>query len=392
MFQFSDINLFGVVVVVLLSVTAAQLLPQANPVNLIDFASPPNMLLTIPEPSIPQDDIAVPQCQHIFAKSLGFDVTAPNFLEQTLDPCLPESTTVVIPSPEPTVPKFDINNYQVSIAPRPPPPQIQTMEIVESIVQPQQQSIVQNSSPWYRPTPGLSWQYQLQGRVQVDVDADVFILNLFEIDSQIVSEIKLMDITRRKVICYFSAGVYEDWNADALDYPQRILGKPVSGWPGERWIDIRETQEVRPLMAARLDRAKDKNCDGVLLDHLDAYDEDTGFALVQTDQVDHNNWLANAAHERGLSVGIQNAAQIIPQVESNFDFAVSENCDAQNSCLDYRIFIENNKAVFAVEYIQEAFDLITWGQINEYCSGAKAAGLSGILKRLDLMEGRIPCP
>lgn len=38
----------------------------------------------------------------------------------------------------------------------------------------------------------------------------------------------------RIVICYFSAGMHEDWRPDAEAFPQAVRGKPLDEWPGER--------------------------------------------------------------------------------------------------------------------------------------------------------------
>jgi hypothetical protein len=41
------------------------------------------------------------------------------------------------------------------------------------------------------------------------------------------------------VICYFSAGSYEDWRTDANQLDSGDLGYTLDGWPDERWLDIR---------------------------------------------------------------------------------------------------------------------------------------------------------
>src|SRR4029078_4153959 len=45
-----------------------------------------------------------------------------------------------------------------------------------------------------------------------------------------------------KAVCYLSAGTYENWRPDAGQFPAALLGKN-NGWPGEKWLDIRDVQK-----------------------------------------------------------------------------------------------------------------------------------------------------
>lgn len=46
----------------------------------------------------------------------------------------------------------------------------------------------------------------------------------------------------KKVVCYFSAGTYEDWRPDKGQFPPDALGNEDPIWRGERWVDIRDTR------------------------------------------------------------------------------------------------------------------------------------------------------
>lgn len=46
----------------------------------------------------------------------------------------------------------------------------------------------------------------------------------------------------RKVICYFSAGSYENWRSDKGDFPSDVLGNNLEHWEGEKWLDIRDSR------------------------------------------------------------------------------------------------------------------------------------------------------
>jgi hypothetical protein len=44
-----------------------------------------------------------------------------------------------------------------------------------------------------------------------------------------------------------SAGSFEEWRPDALDFAAADLGNPLAGWAGERWLDIR-SEAVKAIM------------------------------------------------------------------------------------------------------------------------------------------------
>ena len=63
------------------------------------------------------------------------------------------------------------------------------------------------------------------------------------------------------VICYLSAGSFEDWRSDAGRYPASVLGRPLDGWPGERWVDVRRTDVLLPILRDRIARCRAKGFD-----------------------------------------------------------------------------------------------------------------------------------
>jgi hypothetical protein len=95
-----------------------------------------------------------------------------------------------------------------------------------------------------RPPANATWQYQLQGAIDVHYPAKVF-----DIDGLTTSASTVARLHRagRYVVCYISAGSYENWRSDAKRFPAAVLGKR-NGWPGERWLDIRRLAVLAPIM------------------------------------------------------------------------------------------------------------------------------------------------
>ena len=169
---------------------------------------------------------------------------------------------------------------------------------------------------------------------------------------------------------------------DADDFPASVLGRNLDGWPGEKWLDIRDIDSLGPIMAARLDLAVEKGCDGVEPDNVDGYTNRPGFDLKPEDQLNYNIWLANAAHERGLSIGLKNDVDQVEQLVDHFDWALNEQCFQYNECELLLPFVEAGKAVFGVEYS---------GNSSNFCPKANAMNFDWLKKRLDLDARREAC-
>ncbi|RJX75800.1 endo alpha-1,4 polygalactosaminidase [Vibrio sinensis] len=199
---------------------------------------------------------------------------------------------------------------------------------------------------WYQPPVLATWQWQLTGEINKTYSVNVYDIDLFDSTESLIQELQ-SDNT--KVICYFSAGSYEEWRSDASQFKPSDRGNSLDGWPGEAWLDIR-SENVISIMKARLDLAAKKGCDGVEPDNVDGYQNDSGFNLTARDQLDFNRTLANEAHIRNLSVGLKNDLDQVKELVDYFDFAVNEQCFQYKECDLLTPFIDNGKAVFNVEY------------------------------------------
>lgn len=231
----------------------------------------------------------------------------------------------------------------------------------------------------WQPRPGLRWQWQLGGKVDTSVDVPVYDIDGFENSAETVARLHARG---RKVICYINAGAWEDFRPDHARFPKSLLGRNNKGWDGEKWLDIRRLDTLRPLMAARIDMCRQKGFDAVEPDLTEGFRNRTGFPLSAADQLAFNRMLVKLAHERGLAIGLKNDLEQIPELVRDFDFAVNEQCAQYGECEKLTPFVKQNKAVFHVEY-----DLSP----EEFCGTAKRLGLSSMRKRLELDAWRRPC-
>ena len=230
----------------------------------------------------------------------------------------------------------------------------------------------------WQPTPGTSWQWQLTGKIDTSFNVQMYDIDLFDTPK---STIDTLHGQGRVVICYFSAGSWEDWRPDAADFPDVVKGNN-NGWPGEKWLDIRNIAALSPIMQARLDLAVDKGCDGVEPDNVDGYSNKTGFPLTGNDQLTYNRWLADQAHARGLSVGLKNDVEQVAKLEPYFNWALDEQCFEYNECNLLLPFVQAGKAVFGVEYS---------GSLDSFCPEANSMDFDWLKKNLDLDARREAC-
>ena len=252
-----------------------------------------------------------------------------------------------------------------------------TVSVVEDSVQ--VKTVERVRSNWWMPRPSLSWQWQLMGDLNEEYDVDVYDVDLFDTSKESIAALKAKGI---KVICYFSAGSYEDWRSDEADFSDDVLGNTLEGWEDEKWLDISRIELLAPVMRKRLDLAVEKGCDGVEPDNVDGYANDNGFSLTAQDQLGYNKWLAAEAHERVLAIGLKNDVDQILELVNDFDFAVNEQCFEYGECELLLPFVEREKAVFGVEYELEP---------EEFCERAKSMRLSWLKMEYELDGGRISC-
>jgi hypothetical protein len=235
-----------------------------------------------------------------------------------------------------------------------------------------------SARPWI-PAPGTSWQWQLNGRIDLSVQAKMYDIDLFDSSAATVASLHRRG---RHVVCYLDAGTYEPDRPDSAAFPPALLGAHVDGWPDERWLDIRRLDVLGPILKRRLDRCRHKGFDGVEPDNVDAYANHSGFPLSAADQLRFNRFVAAAAHARGLSVGLKNDLGQVGALQPHFDWALDEQCFQYHECGALRPFARARKAVFVAEYELDP---------SAFCAQARAAGYVAIRKHLELDAWRQSC-
>jgi hypothetical protein len=225
----------------------------------------------------------------------------------------------------------------------------------------------------------MTLQYQITGTLDVQVDADFFVVDLFDTQS---AEVMQLHSAGRLVIAYVSVGTREAWRSDASQFPRSAVGDPLPEYPNEAWLDVRNA-DVRRLMRARFQRAADKGFDGIFASTVGAYRQNTGLSLTRADELDYHEFLADTAHELGLTIGLSGDFELSQELASHYDFAIATRCVARDTCGDLGPLQARGVPVF---------DLETDGDKATVCSRAASFKLPVTFKSIHYDATRSVCP
>ncbi|MEK7461200.1 MAG: endo alpha-1,4 polygalactosaminidase [Patescibacteria group bacterium] len=238
-------------------------------------------------------------------------------------------------------------------------------------------------SRWWQPTPGLSFQWQLTKLpIDTSVAADVYEIDGLDNGKEIVDNLHAQG---RRVICYVDVGSWENYRDDASQFPADVLGNVYQGWSDERWLDIRQIDQLAPILSQRFDTCRDKGFDAVEADNVDGFEQTTGFPITADDQLQFNRWVAAQVHQRGMAVALKNDGAQAAELVNDFDFVVTEECVLQNNCDEYALFRAAGKLHLNAEYTDTPIT------VEQMCAVAKQQGFTTVLKQRDLDINRKTC-
>jgi hypothetical protein len=236
------------------------------------------------------------------------------------------------------------------------------------------------SGAWWRPGVETAWQWQLSGALDPTVDAPVY-----DVDGQLTTAAQVAELHARgrHVVCYVDVGSWEPERPDAARFPPAVVGRPLDGFPDERWLDVRRLDVLLPLLRDRMQDCRAKGFDAVEPDNVDGYANSTGFPLTADDQLRFDREVATLAHGLGMGVALKNDGDQVAALEPAFDFAVVEQCVEFDECDQYSPFVDAGKAVLETEYR---------GSPLQFCPTTRRLRFSAIRKNLALDAYREPCP
>jgi len=216
----------------------------------------------------------------------------------------------------------------------------------------------------WTPPPSPTFYWQLQGELVTSVSAAVYDVDGFETGS---AEVAALHALGRRVVCYVDVGTAESFRPDYAQFPRSVLGRS-NGWPGERWLDIRELSVLEPIMSARFRMCLQKGFDAVEPDNIEAFSNKSGFPITAAEQLAYNEWIAEQAHALGLAVLQKNDGEQAGTLEPYFDGALTEQCNQYSECGDYTSYLAAKKPVVDAEYRLKG---------SRFCASDEALGIVG---------------
>ncbi|KAF5023851.1 hypothetical protein F66182_4109 [Fusarium sp. NRRL 66182] len=252
----------------------------------------------------------------------------------------------------------------------------------------------------WQPKVGSPWQIVLIKPLKLASDGTasnlkpnvgIYDLDLYDNDAE---TFKALQKAGKKVICYFSAGSWEDWRDDKGQFKKSDMGKTLDGWPDEKWLNLRSAN-VRNIMKKRIKLAAQKGCDAIDPDNVDGYQNNNGLGLTKQDSIDYVKFLAAEAAKYNMSTGLKNAGDIISSVLPYVQFSVNEQCREYSECETFAAFIKAKKPVFNIEYpdgapkVKEADRKVICGTTGK-AKGTK--NFSTVIKKMNLDGWVMYCP
>jgi hypothetical protein len=217
---------------------------------------------------------------------------------------------------------------------------------------------------WWTPPQHLTWFWQLQGTIDNSHAVAAYDVDGFETEA---AEVAALHAQGKHVICYIDVGTAENFRPDYGQFPPSTLGRK-NGWPGERWLDIRQLGVIEPIMTKRFQMCREKGFDAVEPDNMEAFSNKSGFEISAAQQLTYNEWIAGEVHSLGMAVLQKNDGEQAVELQPYFDGALNEECNKYRECADYEPYLAAGKPVLNAEY----------GKKNaKFCPADQALGIMG---------------
>jgi hypothetical protein len=167
-------------------------------------------------------------------------------------------------------------------------------------------------------------------------------------------------------------------------FARSLLGRG-DGWPGERWLDVRQRSALEPIMTARFRMCRRKGFDAVEPDNIDGFENPTGFHISGAQQLRYDVWVAREVHSLHMAVFEKNDPEQARRLEPYFDGVLDEQCNQYQECGSFEPYLKAGKPVLNAEYKASLYP--------RFCTADRRLGIEGALFGLALDGRRFkPCP
>ena len=130
-------------------------------------------------------------------------------------------------------------------------------------------------------------------------------------DSGAEQSVSNIHAAHSNAICYVDVGTAEDWRSDYSLFDPSDIGGPLSGWPGEYFINVNDWsspvssgyETIQQIMTNRFALCKEEGFAAIEADNVDAYTDGDlgGFTISMAQEETYINNLIAIAHRTVLS-------------------------------------------------------------------------------------------
>jgi hypothetical protein len=254
------------------------------------------------------------------------------------------------------------------------------------------------SADWWRPTAASEWQWELDhplsltsakdmgtgdtayyGEVPPNTDPAVYDIDGFQNATETVAALHKLG---KKVVCYIEVGAAESYRPDYEQFPAVVLGRTMSGYPAEKYIDIRNPIVVQ-IIKNRILMCAQKGFDAIEPDIDESYVDRTGFPLTKEIEEAYMKDLTAYAHSLNVAMWGKNpddtGDSYAQDMRGTFDAVLTEQCNQYDTCGA----LVGYAAVFNAEYSMP---------LSEFCpSDSRRYTWNGVQFPPALSGGRKPC-
>ena len=184
---------------------------------------------------------------------------------------------------------------------------------------------------------------------------------------------------------YISVGSWEDWRDDKDDWDKDTIGDEM-GWPGEKWVKVREWKKLKPIMSNRFKMMKDKGFQAVEYDNIMMFEPSHNQGTSRhKDVIAYAKWLAEESHKYGLAAFMKNGSEsngivLAEKVEPYMDGLILEEALGWGSMDDFKEY--KGKPIWLFEYNKEV-------KRKQYGSDVEDSDLEGAWSDTDELEDEI---
>lgn len=164
-----------------------------------------------------------------------------------------------------------------------------------------------------------------------------------------VQTVKSFNGRGMETIAYTSIGTVESWRPDSKEFTGSMLSNKRNGF-GERWINPKRWELVKPIISKRFQLFKSKGFKGVEVDNIDLVGNVKG--ADETNVYNYARWLSYTAHKLGLKIYLKNTSYLGKELVHYYDGLITEQADIYPLDIEegYKYFIQNGKSWWDFEY------------------------------------------